>query len=372
MLTMDKPNIVSAVSAPRRVEPDPVQTQTPPALAAIGRIEMLSTEFAIGWASVSAANHHAHVFAMVGSEIIGFGPANISRPDLDRARQEGQLNAYAFILVFDRPVNSEQTQSIKIFIAGQAAAIPEAKQVKIDRSPTLRLFVMGSPRSGTSQLGQTLAQVLSLPWLGEGHGAPLFASAADALAGDIDDKNGISRFMALQDFRQIAIEAAKKAYFYLHGSASFIDKTPGIKMISAAPFLNQCFPGSRFIFLRRNPVNNIMSRMAKFGGSFDNHCMDWTGAMNAWLKVRSLLPHFVEIQQEDMLQSPDQVGKVLAEYIGLPEIADRISQSIKKDSLERTGAGDGGTDQLRAAWTPEQSATFEKICRPVMRTFGYK
>ena len=309
---------------------------------------------------------------MAGSEVLGFGVADISRPDLERARQEGQLNAYAFIVVFDRPIAPELVHSIKVFVVGQTAPIPETKQVKLDQSPTLRLFVMGSPRSGTSQLGQTLTQVLNLPWLGEGHGAPLFASAANSLTGDINDRNGIARFMAQQDFRQIAIQAAKKAYFYLHGSASFIDKTPGIKMIGSAPFLNQCFPGSRYIFLRRNPVNNVMSRMVKFGGSFEHHCMDWAGAMNEWLKVRTQLPHYVEIQQEDMLESPDQVGKVLAEYIGMPHIADGISQSLKKDSLERTGAGDGGTEQLRAAWTPEQAKAFEKICRPIMQAFGYK
>ena len=178
--------------------------------------------------------------------------------------------------------------------------------------------------------------------------------------------------MAQQEFRLIAVEAAKRAYYYLHGSASFVDKTPGIKMISAAPFLNQCFPGSRFIFLRRNPVNNIMSRMAKFGGSFDNHCMDWTGAMNAWLKARPQLPHYLEIQQEDMIESPERVAKALAEYISVPESADRISQSLKTESMERTGAGVGQSASLRTGWTLDQVAAFERICGPVMRIYGYK
>ena len=155
---MDKPSTASAAS-PRRLDPDPVHSQAPPAVAATGRIEKLSTEFVTGWASVSAANRPAHVYAMAGSEVIGFGVADISRPDLERARQEGQLNAYAFIVVFDRPIAPELVRSIRVFVVGHAAAVPETKQVKIDQFPTLRLFVMGSPRSGTSQLGQTLSQV---------------------------------------------------------------------------------------------------------------------------------------------------------------------------------------------------------------------
>src|ERR1700683_4049094 len=167
-----------------------------------GRVETLSTDFVTGWAAVSAAERVSHVFAMLESEVIGFGVANIARPDLERARLENQLNAYAFIVVFSRPVAAELIQSINVFIVGQPAMLPRAKHAKIDRSPPLRLFLMGSPRSGTSQLGSTLTQVLGLPWLGEGHAAPLFASAADALSGDINAENGLVRYLARQKFRQ--------------------------------------------------------------------------------------------------------------------------------------------------------------------------
>jgi len=371
-LPWQRTNIVgSAAVGARSEDTGSVENQPPQASTITGRVETLSTDFVIGWASVSPGNHFSHVLAMVDSEVIGFGVANITRPDLERARQDSQLNAYAFIIVFSRPVAAELLQAIKVAIVGQSTVLPIAKQAKIDRSPSLRLFLMGSPRSGTSQLGSTLTKVLGLPWLGEGHGAPLFATAADALSGDISAENGLVRYMARQNFRQIAIEAAKSAYFYMHGSASFVDKTPGVRMIAAAPFLNECFPGSRFVFQRRNPVANVLSRMAKFGGSFEAHCRDWAGAMNEWLKIRALLPHYVEIQQEDMLAAPDRVAKTLAEYIGIPECADRIAQSLKTDSLERTGAGAGQTDRLRAGWTSDQVAAFEKLCGPAMRAFEY-
>jgi hypothetical protein len=177
--------------------------------------------------------------------------------------------------------------------------------------------------------------------------------------------------MARENFRQIALDAAKTAYFFMHGSASFVDKTPGVEMIAAAPFLSECFPGSYFIFQRRNPVANVRSRLAKFGGSFEAHCKDWVDAMNEWMRIRDSLPHYVEIQQEDMLYAPDRVAAVLEEYIGVPDCAPRISQSLKTDSMERTGAGAGQTDPRQAGWTAEQEQVFNRICGPAMRAFGY-
>ena len=93
--------------------------------------------------------------------------------------------------------------------------------------------------------------------------------------------------------------------------------------------------------------------------------------MNEWLRVRTLLPHYVEIQQEDMLETPGRVARVLADYIGVPESAERISESLKTEHLEQTGAGAGKTDKLEAGWTAEQVRAFERICGPAMRAFGY-
>lgn len=339
--------------------------------ATLGRVETLSTEFVSGWASVQAAGRFAYVYATLEEEVLGIATASMIRPDLEKARQEGRLDGYAFIVTFQRPVAADLVSSIRVFVVGQPTMLPRTKASKIDRTPCLRLFLMGSPRSGTSQLGATLTKILGLPWLGEVHGAPLFARAADALSGDKAAENGMVRHLARENFRQISVQAARSAYFHMHGSASFVDKTPGVAMIAAAPFLVECFPNSRFIFLRRNPVANVHSRLAKFGGNFEEHCRDWAAAMNEWLRVRTKLPHFVEIQQEEMLGAPERVARVIADYVGVPEAAERICESLKTGRLEQTGAGAGNTDQLQSGWTAAQLSAFDRICGPAMRAFGY-
>jgi hypothetical protein len=111
--------------------------------------------------------------------------------------------------------------------------------------------------------------------------------------------------------------------------------------------------------------------MEKFGGSFEAHCKDWAASMSEWLKVRALLPHYVEVQQEEMLEDPGRVAVMLAEYIGAPDSADLLCQSLKTGSRERTGAGIGKKDYVQAGWTKDQISVFEKNCGPAMRAFGY-
>ena len=187
---MDMKKLNEKVADLERTMPESGSSQAPPAndtstrapeivtSTRSGRVEGLSTEFAMGWASVSASGLRSHVVAMLGEEIIGVGLANLFRPDLDKARTEKRLDAYGFIIVFAASIPVDSVQQVEVYALGEEFMLPQAKQLKLDRAPPLRLFLMGSPRSGTSELGATLTKVLGLPWLGEGHAAPLFASAA--------------------------------------------------------------------------------------------------------------------------------------------------------------------------------------------------
>ncbi len=341
-------------------------------MAAIGRVEVLSTEFAMGWAAAARSGAFAHVLAVLDGEVIGAAVARFGRVDLDRARSEGTMDAYAFVVVFTRKVEPDRVRSITIVSPGAPAPLLEAREVKSDRTPILRVFLFGSPRSGTSELGTTLTNVLGIPWMGEGHAAPLFSSAADALKGDPDAPNGMVRFMGKNHLRDIAVEAAKQAYFINHASSSFLDKTPGMPMITAAPFLLECFPDAKFIFLQRNPIANILSRMVKFGGNFQGHCRDWNATMMEWLKVRSLLPHYLEISQEEMASAPQIVADKISIYLGEPEGKSAVAASLSSGNRERTGAGFGKSKLAETGWSPNEIDVFLRTCSPAIEAYGYE
>ncbi len=334
-----------------------------------GYVEILSVEFVAGWAEAAIPGGSTHVVAMVGSRVIGSGIANLRRADLDGARAQGAVNAYAFIIIFDQPISPDEVEQVDVISVSARRPFPRARSLKIDRAPPMRVFLLGSPRSGTSEMGSTITKVLGLPWVGEGHVAALFAQAANALQGDSTASNGLVRFMGVQNYRGIAQRAAKETYFFGHGSSSFVDKTPGAPMIRAVPFLYECFPEAYFIFLWRNPVANVLSRMVKFGGQFDGHCRDWAASMQAWHEEREKLPHYLEIRQEDMAENPAAVGKAMARYLGMEPIAAGIAESLSAGSHERTGAGLGKTSVRETSWTPEQIATFSRICGPMMKAF---
>jgi hypothetical protein len=140
-------------------------------------------------------------------------------------------------------------------------------------------------------------------------------------------------------------------------------------MIGAAPFLLECFPRAKFIFLRRNGVSNVLSRMAKFGGDFQEHCADWAAAMFRWLEVSVALPHFLEVNQEDMLDSPEEVAAEVAGYLGVP--AGGIAESLRTGALEHTGAGLHRTRLEETGWSADQKALFARDCGAAMALFGY-
>jgi hypothetical protein len=335
-----------------------------------GRVEIMSADFVIGWAAQTGPEP-VRVHAVLDGEVVGHAEANVERPDLARAAATSSLRASAFVIAYRAPVGDSRRGDVAVFRQGASGPLERSLGLRIDRTPRQQIFVFGSPRSGTSELGATLARTLDLPWLGEGHAAPLFATAAASLSGDTASPNGLVRFMAQQNYRALIIEEARRAYYYAHASASFVDKTPGVPMIKAAPFVLECFPTAKAICLRRNGISNVLSRMVKFGGNFDRHCADWAAAMNEWVKVRQHLPHYLEVNQEDMLADPDAVAERLAAYIGCPDSARQLGLSLGSGSREKTGAGIGRTTLAQTGWSADQIRQFRHICGPTMEAFGY-
>jgi hypothetical protein len=334
-----------------------------------GRVEFRSPAFLSGWAAMRD-NVPVSVCALLRGEVIGFARAAQSRPDLVESANNGGPAGGMFIVMFDREVAAADMPEVTVRVVESGAEIGDAAVMKVDREPVCQVFIFGSPRSGTSELGKTLAKTLALPWLGEGHAAPLFAKAAEALQGNAASANKLVRYMAHQNFRKYAVDRARLAYYALHGSASFLDKTPGWPTIAAAPFLYEAFPAAKFIYLQRNGISNVLSRMAKFDGNFGAHCADWVKAVECWEDVRAKLPHYLEVMQEDMLDKPQEIAGKLAAYLGVPDKAQAIGASLAVGVTERTGAGLGRLTLEDTGWTAEQKAVFVKLCGKTMDRIG--
>ena len=254
-----------------------------------GLVEELTPFFAVGWAA-GGDNGPVHVVAECNGKVLGAARADIWRADLvDAGEPRG-----GFHIVFNSEVPAQSIAAVRISRSGGADTLTLAVGASVDDREPTQVFIVGSPRCGTSELADALATHLELPWLGEGQSAlaPALATASAALTMPPDLKDELALAMLGEGLPMMVRTATQRIYYQAHKSASFLDKTPGEAMIRATPFLHWCFPRARFVFMRRNGIANLASRLAKFGGDFSDHCRDWTACMEAWEAARGDLAHF--------------------------------------------------------------------------------
>ena len=135
-----------------------------------GFVEILSTEFVSGWASDAELDPMLPVMvAKLGNEILGWSICRFARRDLPAGA--------AFVIPFLRTIDETQVSEVEVFHLRAMTPLKRGMAARIEATPPLQVFVVGSPRSGTSQLGKCISEVFSLPWFGEGHGAPALGEA---------------------------------------------------------------------------------------------------------------------------------------------------------------------------------------------------
>jgi hypothetical protein len=247
------------------------------------------------------------------------------------------------------------------------------------------VFIVGSPRSGTSALVSVLSYIGYHGFL-EGNFLPLLHQIdylVDSHFGDPSyngDENSFPGTTMLpnidkRDLKLRLFEALRTVVNDLNPKEPWFDKTGGPDMISAIPIVKVLWPGSVFVFAKRRGIENVISRLKKFPGeSFEYHCSDWAENMAVWREVRQQLPPgcFIEVEQRDMIQQPKRTARSLCAFLQVDDVpAACYIMSTQRPEESAEGSASKTVSLAESGWTVEQTETFLKHCETEMKEFGY-
>jgi hypothetical protein len=243
------------------------------------------------------------------------------------------------------------------------------------------VFIVGSPRSGTSALVNVLSQI-GYHGFREGHFLTLLHHI-DAIVDrhyvwspDTHPKVMLAH-IDKRDLKLRIFETFRTMVNDLNPTEPWFDKTGNAEMILAIPILRELWPGSVFVFAKRRGIENIISRVKKFpGAAFESHCSGWASTMAAWRTIRQQLPPgcFIEIEQRDMIQQPERTARSLCAFLQVDESAVPTACKIMSTHRPEESAEGSASKTLSLAesgWTVEQTETFLKYCETEMKEFGY-
>ena len=243
------------------------------------------------------------------------------------------------------------------------------------------LFIVGSPRSGTSALVDAL---FAGGYKGFREGnllgllKPLYDQIDEFFCRPFAANERTLVGNARRDIiRRGVREIFKRELEELNDKTPWLDKTGNPETILVVPALIEMWPNCRIIFARRRAIENIQSRLKKFPErEFTYHCRDWARNMSAWRRVREGLDawRYIEVDQRDMVVKPDAVAQAIASMLRLDEKArGKIEAKLRTARAQQTAPGttERVTSVSETSWTPAEIAEFMKICGPEMEAYGY-
>ena len=243
------------------------------------------------------------------------------------------------------------------------------------------VFVVGSPRSGTSVItsalmgagyrgyneGNFLSLLAGLEKLVDAHFKAFGSTNPRALTSAIDPSE-VKRGL----FKVIHDQVADK-----YGGQPWLDKSGTEEMIASIPILLALWPEACFIFAKRRALENIVSRIRKFPHKpFEQHCISWTRTMAAWGKMREQFPDLaaIELDQRELADMPEMAAQRIAGLLDLPaEAQARIEATFTKGRPQETETGSASRIlALRTVgWTQEEQDIFRLRCTEQMRLNNY-
>jgi Sulfotransferase family len=243
------------------------------------------------------------------------------------------------------------------------------------------VFIVGSPRSGTSALVDVLRH--------SGYNGFLEGNFLSLLHGinqlidqhykwyPTDNKRVLLSNVDKDELKRKLFQIFSTVANTLNPQEPWFDKTGNPEMTLAIPIVRELWPQAVFVFAKRRGIENVISRITKFPGhSFEYHCANWAKNMSCWRAIRQKIPPecFIEIEQRNMVRQPETTARELCTFLG---VSDSVMPTVVKvmdthRPQETTRGSASRTLSLAASgWSKEQIETFLEHCKTEMKEYGY-
>jgi hypothetical protein len=257
--------------------------------------------------------------------------------------------------------------------------LPTSENLPAGRSLRSPVFIVGSPRSGTTILAEALREVGYFGF-NEGHLLSLLMPIRKLINQhftecDAHDDAQLLSNVDREEFTQNIFDVFRLHEQRYNSYEPWFDKTPDAAMIHAAPFICRLWPDAAFIFAKRRAIENVASRMKKFPETtFEDHCKYWAETMAAWRAVRDEGISYIEIDQYDIAHHPEESGAQIGSFLGLSRHSiENMTTKMTNSRPQRTNAY--GMSQISSienfGWSLEQIETLRANCTAEMEFYSY-
>lgn len=253
-------------------------------------------------------------------------------PDVAKKLGESSLTKNArFLEDIDCQFLSANEYVIRLCLKGKSRSefykIFDLALIK-DEVKVNQIFVVGSPRAGTTALGNALRISLSARNYGEHHFLELtnqLNKTIDSFFNNYHTRNDIGTFIF--DVSPALVKAkisqqTKELYSTWSDGNWCIDKTPGRNMLRSLPVVAEIWPEAKIIYCKRRAYENVKSRLAKFPGlNLQEHAKQWSETMNIWHEIKKHLTpkSYFEIDQHDMRNTDESFIAFLNSFLSNQE-----------------------------------------------------
>lgn len=249
------------------------------------------------------------------------------------------------------------------------------------------VFVIGSPRSGTSALAKSLAKHDGL-W---GSAESNFISYIEPALRDAyhygtqrGPRHWLSREKVQIDEFLHSMGIGINALFtrYSQGKV-WVEQTPEYTI--HLPLMNTMFPGARFLHLLRDGrevVNSMINSgfPTAFARNFKVACQTWVQFVRAALDFAAEhAEQVLDVRYENLCdRAEDEFDRILT-WLGQPgqeDVAQFFKTGKRMNSsftghLKTLADGNAGAYDWRSAWSKRQKSTCQKVCGDLLRQLGY-